>query len=129
MALFSWFRRKPARPELTLNYVAAVLKKYGTLLEEHPTAYIDQSRLPVPKSEMRRVLQAAWKMAPELRKTIEVGWISLYRFQSDIGRVPIDANPDKREMLNRFVEISKTAQREMERDFEELSAFKRTNQR
>ena len=45
------------------------------------------------------------------------------------GRTPIDANPDSPMALNRFVEISKTAEPEMNRDFEELAAFKRANER
>jgi hypothetical protein len=78
---------------------------------------------------MRHALQAAWKMAPQLRNAIEIGWTSLHRFQPNVGRTPIDANPDVPSMLNRFVEISKVAEPEMNRDFEELTAFKRANQR
>jgi hypothetical protein len=129
MALFGWLRSKSSKPrELTFDAVASIMEKYGELLEKYPTAYVDESRLPVPKAEMRRALQAAWKMAPQLRNAIEIGWASLHRFQPNIGRTPVDANPESSAMLNRFVEISKAAEPEMNRDLGELTAFKRANQ-
>lgn len=128
MELFGWLRPKPSKPrEPTFEVIARIIEKYGELLEKYPTAFIDESRLPVPKEEMRRALQAAWKMAPQLRNAIEIGLTSLHRFQPNIGRTPLYANPDSPAMLNRFVEISKITEPEMNRDFEELTAFKRDN--
>jgi hypothetical protein len=128
--MFSWLKSKQRKPhELTFDAVADIMEKYGALLEKYPTAYLDETMLPVSKDEMRRALQAAWKIAPHLRNAIEIGWTSLHRFQPNIGRTPVDANPDSPSMLNRFVEISKIAEIEMNRDFEEMIAFKRANQR
>jgi hypothetical protein len=128
--VFGWFSLKQGKPpELTFDVIADIMEKYGVLLEKHPTAYVDESLLPVPKNEMRRALQAARKIAPELRNAIEIGWTSLHRFQPNIGRTPIDANPGSPTMLNRFVEISKVGEPEMHRDFEEMDAFKKANQR
>jgi hypothetical protein len=130
VALFGWLRSKSSNPrELTFDVIAGIMEKYGALLERYPTAYVDESWLPVPKDEMRRALQAAWKMAPELQNAIEIGWTSLHRFQPNIGRTPIDTNTDAPATLNHFVEISEAAQPEMDRDFAELTKFKRVNQR
>jgi hypothetical protein len=57
----------------------------------------------------------------------EIGWTSLHRFRPSVGRTPVDANPESPEMLTRFVEISKVVEPEMDRDFEEMNAFKRVN--
>jgi hypothetical protein len=128
MVLFGWLRSKPSKPrELTFEIVADIMEKYGALLERYQTAYVDESWLPVPKSEMRRAFQAVWKMAPQSRNAIEIGWTSLHRFQPNIGRTPVDADPDSPTMLDCFVEISKIAGPEMERDLEEMNAFKRAN--
>ena len=127
--MFGFFRSKQDKPrELTFDVIADVVEKYGTLLEKYPTAYVDESLLPLPKDEMRRLLRAAWKVAAnsKLRSAIEVGWVSLHRFQPNIGSTPVDADPGLK-TLNRFVEINKIAQPEMDHDFEELKAFKRAN--
>ena len=66
--MFGWFKAKQSKPrELTDDAIADIMEKYGALLEAYPTAYVDETLLPVPKDEMRRALQAAWKMAPPLR--------------------------------------------------------------
>jgi hypothetical protein len=128
MALFGWLSSKQNKPgELTFDAIAGIMEKYGALLEKYSTAYVDESWLPVPKDEMRRALQAAWKMAPQLRNAIEIGWTSLHRFQPSVGRTPVDADADSPTMLNRFVEISKIFGPEMDRDLEELRSFKRAN--
>jgi hypothetical protein len=128
--MFGWFRPKQDKPrELSFDVIADIMEKYGALLEKYPTAFVDESLLPLPKDEMRSVLRAAWKVAPDpqLRNAIEVGWASLSKFQPNVGPVPIDANPHLPKMLDRFVEIGKVAAPEMDRDFEELKAFKRDN--
>jgi hypothetical protein len=125
--MFGWLRKPAKSHKLTFDVIAGIMEKYGALLEKYPTAYVDESRLPVPKDEMRRALQSAWKIAPQLRNAIEIGWTSLHRFQPNIGRTPVEANADSPAMLKRFVEISKIARPEMDSDFEALQSFKRTN--
>jgi hypothetical protein len=75
--MFGWFKAKQSEPRaLSFDVIADVMEKYGALLEKYPTAYLDESLLPLPKEAMRRVLRQAWKLAPrpQLRNAIEVGW-------------------------------------------------------
>jgi hypothetical protein len=124
--MFGWFTARYRKPrELTFDSIADIVERYGALLEKYPTAYVDERSLPAPKNEVRSALKAAWRIADDsqLRNAIEVGWMSLHRFQPGIGPSPIDANPKSPAMLNRFVELSKLTQQEMDRDFQELRVF------
>jgi hypothetical protein len=118
LLMFRWFRAKRRPRELTFEVIADIVERYGVLLERYPTAYVDERLLPVRKDEVRSALKASWKMAQnsQLRSAIEIGWTSLHRFQPNVGPKPIDADPDSPDMLNRFVEISKVSQQEMDRD-------------
>jgi hypothetical protein len=64
--MFDWFKKLPQAPNaLTRADVPDILEKYGALMEKHPTAYMDETWLPVSKAQMRSVFKAAWKMAPD----------------------------------------------------------------
>ena len=131
--MFGWFKSsKPKKPrDLTVADIGDILAKYGELLEKHPTAFMDESWLPVPKDEMRRVFKAAWKIAPtsEMRDYVEIGWTLLSMFQPGVGAVPLDAamprdvSPESIKPLERFVELSKAAQAESDRDLKEKREF------
>src|SRR5579863_5149257 len=104
--MFGWFKsQSKAAANLTLADVAPVLEKYGMLLEKYPTAFVDESWLPVPKNQMRLVFKAAWKLAPtaEMRNYVEVGWTLLSMFQPDVGAVPVDAATPKNASPNDVV--------------------------
>ncbi len=68
-----------------------VVDAYGALLERYPGLYIDAKRLPLPKNEMKAVLRGAWslKSDPQWRKAVEIGYVSLRRFQEGIGDDPV----------------------------------------
>jgi len=131
--MFGWFKSsKPKKPrDLTVAEIGDILGKYGELIEKHPTAFMDESWLPVPKDEMRRVFKVAWKISPtpEMRNHVEVGWTLLSMFQPGVGpvavdaAVPSDASPESIRTLERFVELSKAAQAESERDLKEKRDF------
>jgi hypothetical protein len=137
IAMFGWFNSpKPRKPRaLTVDYIGDILAKYGELLEKHRTVFIDESWLPVPKDEMRRVFKAAWLISPtpEMRNHIEVGWTFLSMFRPGIGSLPVDAlapddvSSESIKRLERFVELSKDSQAEGERDWKEKQEFIRAN--
>lgn len=135
--MLGWFKGKSAKPaELTTDAIVDILEKYGKLLERHPTAFMDESWLPLPKDQMRQVFKAAWKMAPneELRNYIEIGWASLSMFQPGVGPAPVDAVvPDdisskSMKTLDRFVELGKRAQAESDHQLQEMRELTRANQ-
>jgi hypothetical protein len=136
--MFGWF--KPSRPkkprDLTVGDVADIISRYGELLEKYPTAYMDESWLPVPKEQMRLVFKAAWKIAPtaEMRNYVEVGWTLLSMFQPGVGPVPVDAATPKdaspsdiTKMLGKYLKIADAAKPESERDYREMREFTRAN--
>jgi len=136
--MFGWF--KPSQPkksrDLAARDVADIISKYGELLEKYPTAYMDESWLPVPKEQMRLVFQAAWKIAPtvEMRNFVEVGWTLLSMFQPGVGPIPVDANTpndaspsDITKMLGKYLKIADAAKPESERDYREMREFTRAN--
>jgi hypothetical protein len=135
--MFGWFKsaKRQHRRDLTLADVADVMATYGDLLMKYPTAYIDESWLPVPKEQMRQVFKAAWKLAPtaEMRNYVEVGWVSLSMFQPSVGHVPVDAavprdaSPESIRVLDRFLKLSEAAKPESDRDYREMQEFKREN--
>jgi hypothetical protein len=138
--MFKWLKGRQAiasaPAKLTTTDVPKIMQQYGALLEKYPTAYVDETWLPVPKEQMRLVFKAAWKMAPtaQLRNYVEVGWTCLSMFQPGVGKTPVDgavpsdASPQSlMAQLSRFVEFGKRAQAEAERDLIEMRAFVRHN--
>jgi hypothetical protein len=137
--MVKWLKGRRASANTSIPPTAAdvvkIIQQYGALLEKNPTAYMDETWLPVPKDQMRLVFKAAWKIAPtaELRNHVEVGWTLLSMFQPDVGQIPIDgavppdASPQSIAQLGRFVELGKRAQAEAEKDLAEMRAFIRNN--
>jgi hypothetical protein len=137
--MFKWLggRRASANASTALTDadIVRIIQQYGALLVKYPTAYMDETWLPVPKDQMRLVFKAAWKIAPnaELRNHIEAGWTLLSMFQPDVGQIPVDgavppdASPQSIAQLSRFVELGKLAQAEAETDLVEMRAFIRNN--
>ena len=131
--MFGWFKSsKPNKQrDPTVADIGDILAKYGELIEKHPTAFMDESWLPVTKDEMRRVFKAAWKISPtpEMRNYVEIGWTLLSMFQPGVGPVPVDAavprdvSRESIRALERFGELSKLAQAESERDLKEKREF------
>jgi len=64
--MFKWFKSSnPKKPhDLTVAEIGDILANYAELIEKHPTAFMDESWLPVPKDEMRRVLRPPGKSLP-----------------------------------------------------------------
>jgi hypothetical protein len=127
--MFDWFKKPPQTPNaLATANVPDILEKYGALMEKHPTAYIDETWLPVPKARMRLVFKSAWKMAPDatLRNHIELAWTFLSHFQPGIGETPVDGTPrhdlSSENMANfdRWIELSKIGLAESERDMKAI---------
>lgn len=135
--MFRWLKTSKTKPppQPKLADVAAIIAKYGELLEKYPTAYLDESWLPAPKAQMREVFKAAWKLAPapEMRNYVEVAWISLSMFQPGVGATPIDAavprdaSPESIRMLDRYLRLSEAAKPESDRDYSEMREFTRVN--
>ncbi len=137
--MFEWFRPKgqPAatkkpRTLTTAADVMDILAQYGELLEKYPTAFVDESWLPVPKDQMRLAFKAALKFAPndEMREVVKVGWTFLSMFQPGVGPTPVDGKPpkdprDKKAFaqFERYAEFLTKSQVEMERDAAEMEAF------
>lgn len=113
-----WFRRKPAKlVDLATDAIVDIIGKYAELLERYPTAFIDESWLPVPKAQMPQVFKAAWKNGAE-RPAVELhrtGWVSLSMFQPGVETTPVDAaaprdaSRESTETLDRSVELGKSA--------------------
>jgi hypothetical protein len=124
---------------LTTSDVARIMQEYSGLLEKYPTAYMDEKWLPVPKDQMRLVLKAAWKMAPnaELRKYVEIGWTLLSMFQTGVGDIPVDGDIPRDpkliseahlQKLDRYVVLGKLAEVEGDKELVEMRSFIAANQ-
>jgi hypothetical protein len=117
--------------------VPAILARYGELIEAHPTAYIDETQLPVDKEMMKAALKIGWKLADndKQREWLKVGWILLSQFQKGVGETPIDCNlspgllPSDEEVsrLDRFLQFAKIAEAETEKNRAEMFEFIRQN--
>jgi hypothetical protein len=144
--MFDWLKPKgqqAKRPRTltTAADVVEVLGQYGELLEKYPSAFVDETWLPVPKDQMRLAFKAALKFAPneQMREWVKIGWTLLHWFQPGIGPTPLEGKPpkdprskDPRDILamaqfERYVELLRTSQVEMERDNAEMDAFIRNN--
>jgi hypothetical protein len=142
--MFDWLKPKGTnkpRKLTTAADVMDVLGKYGELLEKYPSAFVDETWLPVPKDQMRLAFKAALKFAPneQMRELVKVGWVYLHWFQPGIGPTPLVGKPpkdprskDSRDIqamaqFERYVELLKTSEVEMQRDNAEMEAFIRVN--
>jgi hypothetical protein len=131
--MFDWFKKRHENTPkpLTTADVPEILEQFGALMEKHPIAYMDESWLPVSKDQMRLVFKAACKMAPNavLRNHIEVGWTFLSHFQPGIGQVPVEGNAprdlsdESLARFDRYLELSKIAFAETEKEMEAMHEF------
>jgi hypothetical protein len=69
----------------------AAIKKLATLMEAYPSAILDTTMLPLPKTEMKAALKLAWLQteSAKWRKWLELGYVLLGDFQDDVGPNPI----------------------------------------
>lgn len=68
--MFDWFKKRRERiiadrADRLVRDVPVILSRFRELLEKHPTAYMDETWLPVSKAEMKTVLKIAWKSAKD----------------------------------------------------------------
>jgi hypothetical protein len=133
--MLGWFKRKNGRANTAafVKTVPNVLTQYGDLLEKHPSAYMDDTWLPLDKPSMKRVLKAGWILAAddEARKWIENAWTCLSLFQPGIGSVPVDcdvlggASEENLKNLDRWVHLANIGRAEDEANQAEFLAFVR----
>lgn len=97
--------RDPARPDRRPGTELEVIGGFGALMERYPTAILDTSELPLPKSEMKRVFRRAWRKTTDerLRNFLQIAFVHLNEFQDGVGDLPIDCtlppNPDPTKTL------------------------------
>ena len=96
---------------------AELLGALGELMERHPTALLDSSRLPAPKHKMKAVIKDVWKREPRLRDQLTHAYMHLSHFQDGIGdtvldcelpavKVGADGAPDLEAVRQRAIEMS-----------------------
>jgi hypothetical protein len=66
------------------------IRKLGALMETYPSAILDTTMLPLPKTEMKTALKQAWLQTKDAqwRNWLEVGYMTLASFQDGVGRTP-----------------------------------------
>ncbi|MFZ5791858.1 MAG: hypothetical protein ACOY3L_14295 [Pseudomonadota bacterium] len=101
--MLGWLKRRSSRSmtdvdagRLVQNALDAVAR-LGDLMQTHPGAILDESRLPLPKPVMKTALLIAWKFADSghARSAIEAAYVHLCRFQKGVGDTPIDSTLPK----------------------------------
>ena len=72
------------------------INEFGSIMEHQPLAVFPESRLPLPKEEMKTAFKSAWLLAdPEMRPVIEAGYMQLSHFRPDITKpVSLDLDVD-----------------------------------
>lgn len=135
--MFGWLKRKPrrlARSALTVGAAYDAVVRYRAIMEQQGTAILDASKLPLPKAEMKLVLKAAWRAAPNAnaRDAIEHGYLNLAHFQEGVGdeRVDIELPPGldlarDAVLLDAWLAWSKKIEVDTAQLHEELNKFKR----
>jgi hypothetical protein len=117
-------------PELEVTDVISV---YGELLEKYPLSILDTSMLPIPKTKMKVLLKTLYAGAsnPELKNSIETGFVFLSNFQDGVGVRPISGKlsksgsaQDNLAILDKWMPWEKVAFAEMEILLAEWKRFK-----
>jgi hypothetical protein len=82
------------------------INDFGEILENHPLVVLPESRLPLPKDEMKQALKAAWQRVddPRMKQMIEAGYSELSYFRPDISEpvgldLKLDLNASREEIL------------------------------
>jgi len=85
--VFKWLRKKKEKTVLD------VIGEYGAVLEKYSTGILDISMLPLPKSQMKQVLNGLYakEKRTDFQKYLENGFLYLSQFQEGVGDKPIDA--------------------------------------
>jgi hypothetical protein len=136
--MFEWFkeRRERIAEDRLKRDAPIILSRYQELLEKHPTAYMDETWLPVSKTQMKAILKAVWVSAKydERRESIKIAWALLSKFQPGIGKVPISCTTpsyisyeEGLRILEPYMRIAKIAQAEDEANRTELLEFIQRN--
>jgi hypothetical protein len=133
--MFGWLKRKNRQTDTAtfVKKVPNVLTQYGQLLEDYPSAYMDETWLPLDKASMKRVLKAGWILAAddEGRKWIESAWTSLSLFQPGVGSSPVNcdvlggASEENSNNLDQWVHFAKIGHADDEANKVEFLAFVR----
>jgi hypothetical protein len=135
--MFEWFKEHRERiladrADRVARNGPAILSRYSQLLEKHPTAYMDETWLPVSKAELKTILKVALMSAKDddRREVIKICWTLLSKFQNGIGKIPIDCTVpgnSSYEVGNRIMEpylrIAKIAKAEDEVNRAEMLDF------
>ena len=76
---------------MTPEISQAAIKKLATLMEPYPSAILDTTMLPLPKTEMKAALKLAWLQteSAKWREWLELGYVLLADFQDGVGATPI----------------------------------------
>lgn len=124
-----------AAPGVTRESAEDTVGKLSELMERHPLAILDVSRLPLPKAEMKAALKLMWQIAPneQLRNPIEVAYIHLSNFQEGVGDrplepiVPPNSPPEKvAAILDPYMLFAARVQAETHALSQELRRFERS---
>jgi hypothetical protein len=135
-----WLRGRQAAPStsaargIATELARDAVAKLSELMERHPLAILDVSRLPLPKAEMKTALKLMWQIAPneQLRNQMEVAYIHLASFQDGVGDVPLEpivppnSPPEKvAAILDPYILFAAQVQAETHALSQELRQFKR----
>jgi hypothetical protein len=110
------------------------IEAFGVLMERYPTAILDTSKLPLRKTDMRRVFMDAWlaQTDEKVRNFLEIAYVHLSQFQDGVGdnpidcKVPSDADPKKKmAVLEPYMRFSSAVTQEAESLRAEFEEFKR----
>jgi hypothetical protein len=87
-------RPKSAPPQKAVEppmSIPSVIERFRLLISRHPEAVIDVAALPLPKADMKLILQTAWiaEENPQRRAWLELGYSSLGNFREGVGSEPI----------------------------------------
>lgn len=89
------------------------INDFGALMEQNPLAVLPESRLPLPKKEMKQAFKAAWLQIdePYMREMIEAGYVQLAHFRADVTH-PIDLDLRPKSDLSREQLLTHVVERE-----------------
>ncbi len=120
-----------SRPKAFPEIVGA----FGALMEHYPTAILDSSKLPVSKTQMKRVIKRGWTSTTEerMRNFLEITYVHLSQFQDGVGdepidcKLPTDPDPDKTfAILDPYLRFAPMMTKEADSLMAEFKNFKRS---
>ena len=135
-AALSWLRKSLERrtPGRETNIPGESIEAFGVLMERYPTAILDTSKLPLPKSDMKGLFTNAWlaQTDEKVRNFLEIAYVHLSQFQDGVGDNPIDCSlPSERDpairmaILEPYLRFSGAVTKEAETLRAEFEDFKR----